>query len=189
MWLKERFEQFKAGTTHKLVQVFSKKYQPTFEEVQHHVDHTYGKKAEAIITLNGTISYFSESYIDEVQQYVNGKIMEMLPLKREWDVRDLYEDALMYGIIEAENNLGESYNSHYVPSHNAAIEYVKKQKHLPKTDRTALLDSIAHTHQQVEASRTKLDDKLAQMEVQLTVARIAKITNLEAEKTAASPQK
>ena len=68
------------------------------------MDHTYGKKAEAIITLNGNISYFSESYMNEVQEYVNGKIMEMLPLKREWDVRDLYEDALMYGIIDAENN-------------------------------------------------------------------------------------
>ena len=76
MGLKERFEQFKAGTTHKLVQVFSKKYQPTFEEVQHHVDHTYGKKAEAIITLNGTISYFSESYIDEVQQYVREYMLD-----------------------------------------------------------------------------------------------------------------
>ena len=189
MGLKEKFEQFKAGTTHSLVKFFSKKYQPTFEEIQQHVDHTYGKKAEAIITLNGNISYFNESYMNEVQEYVNGKIMEMLPLKREWDVRDLYEDALMYGIINAENNLKESYNNHYAPSHKAAVEYVKKQKHLTKTDRTALLDSIAHTHQQVEESRTKLDDRLAQMEVQLTVARIAKITNLSSEKSATSPQK
>lgn len=179
MGLKEKFEQFKAGTTHSLVKFFSKKYQPTFEEVQQHVDHTYGKKAEAIITLNGNISYFSESYLSEVKQYVAGKIMEMLPLKREWDVRDLYEDALMNGIVEAENNLNESYKTHYVPSHEAAIEYVKKQKHLPKADRTALLDSIAHTNLQVDESKKKLDDDLAQTQVQLIYSRIAKIKSLE----------
>lgn len=182
MGLVEKFKELKQGTKAKLVKVFSKKYQPTYEEVQKHIKHTYTSKANAIINLTGDISYFSESWFGEVKEYVNGKIMEMVPLKREGEVADVFSETY-YKVEENKDKVVSSYETHYVPSHTAAVEYVKKQKHLPKTDRTALLDSIAYTHKQVLEAKDKYLDRFSALTPVLLRARIAKIKSLEAENT------
>ena len=120
--------------------------------------------------------------IGEVKEYVNGKIMEMVPLKREGEVADVFSETY-YKVEENKDKVVSSYETHYVPSHTAAVEYVKKQKHLPKTDRTALLDSIAYTHKQVLEAKDKYLDRFSALTPALLRARIAKIKSLEAENT------
>ena len=189
MGLMEEIKNFKDETKHKLVKLFSKKYKATFEEVQAYIDHTYNKKAEAIITLNGNMSFYRESFIEEIKQYIHGKIIEMQSSTRESEIKALFEDIYFGGVRKAQNQLQESYETHYEPAYNKAIEYIKSQKHLSKDDRLALLDSIAFTHKQVLDKKQALIQEIDNLTYPALHKRIDIITSLNSGKSATAAKK